>query len=189
MIYLTEEQIEGLKMWGDVLSFKGKPEDIPNKLGYKTLEDRNHSMRYILEMLTGLRISYNQWLNMYIIKDIGHPLLNKNENVSEEEKDNLYHRDKVKTRSCGCAWGETILEAYENLLCKKEGMYCIYEDFQKIITEKIVETMEAKGWILYKDCCWCSPEDAVEKYGYKYDEDGKLVKKESIDYLRDKLNL
>jgi hypothetical protein len=49
--------------------------------------------------------------------------------------------------------------------------------------------MEAKGWILYKDCCWCSPEDAIKKYGYKYDEDGKLVKKESIDYLRDKLNL
>ena len=193
MIFLTEEQLESLKLCrkNNILNFKGNPKDNDNinKCGYTELESRIVAMYSALEKLTGLAISYNKWLNMYIVKDIGHPLLAENENTFSEDTEHPYHHDKIKTRSCGCAWGETVLEAYENLLCKKEGMYCAFEDFPRIQAEKIVETMEAKGWILYKDCCWCSPEEAVEKHGYKYAEDGSLVKKESIDYLKEKLNL
>jgi hypothetical protein len=136
MIYLTEEQLEGLKLCGkdNILNFKGNPKDKDdiNKCDYTELESRIVAMYSALEKLTGLAISYNKWLNMYIVKDIGHPSLTENENTFSEDTEHPYYHDKIKTRSCGCAWGETVLEAYENLLCKKEGMYCVFEDFPRI---------------------------------------------------------
>lgn len=180
MIYLTEEQIEALKLHGEysALNFKGKPENNSHFGCTGDFRERANRMYNAFVELTGLLVWYDKILKQYGILDIG----------------KSYGEIKVpdgsqKIESAGAAWGESFLEAYENLLYKKEGNYCTYEDYLSVQGEKIMSAMEEQDWIEYDEDSWCSPEDAIKKHGYKYDEDGKLVKKENIDYLKEKLNL
>ena len=168
MIYLTEDQIASIKAHQNIaLNFQGDP----NSDKYLS---RSDFYRLCFFDLTGLVVVWNKILKKYEIIDMDHEF----GDVSDKE-----------INSYGAAWGDTVMEAYENLLHKKEGEYCTLKDYQKVLCEKVHEVMEEQGWIEYDEDSWCSPEEAVEKHGYKYAADGSLVKKGSIDYLKEKLNL
>ena len=187
MIYLTEEQIDMLKAQEEKLAinFKGKPE----QYGFETIErdfkERPQIMKCNFQNLTGLYVYYNKILNLYEIFDYGHVSISKNPTEEEIKK----YQEEVMNCSYGVAWGESFIEAYENLLYKKEGMYCTLKDFRQEQDKRIRKAVKEMGWIDVGEDNWVDPNDPLTKEYYKFTKDGKLVKKESIDYLRDKLNL